>query len=78
MEFTAIQKEVLAIAYACAGSGNGSVPIEEIVPECEELVEHDWLAREQLDNGDTLYAWTQQAETALDLNQLTSVEGREN
>lgn len=40
--------------------------------------EHNWLRTEEKDNGDTASFWTQQAETALDLNQLTNVEGREN
>lgn len=48
--------------------------VEEVVPECNQLVDHDWLRPEKLENGDTAYFWTQQAETALELSNLTAVE----
>jgi hypothetical protein len=75
MELSEIHKEVPAIAFACAGSGNGLVPIEDVVPECDELVDNGWLRTEEKENGDVAYFWTVQAETALDLRNLTTVEG---
>jgi hypothetical protein len=78
MEFTPTQLEALYVAKACASKGEAFVPHEEFTEECDELVEAGWLAHEKLENGDTAYPWTQQAETALDLHNLTNVEGREN
>ena len=77
MEMTEVHKELLAIAFACAGEGNGLVPVESVVPECDELVEQGWLRTEEKENGDTAYFWTLQGQTALDLNNLTTIEGPE-
>jgi hypothetical protein len=79
MEFTDIQLEALFTAKMLAREGKAFVPVEDAADDCEELADADWLAREQQENADTAYSWTQQAETALDLNQLTSsVDGRQN
>jgi hypothetical protein len=79
MEFSEQQLEALFIAQTCAREGKAFVPVEDAVPDCEELVEAGWLAREPKENGDVAYPWTQQAETSLDLNRLmNSVKGREN
>ncbi len=51
------------------------VPVEEVVPECDESVDQGWLRTEQKENGDVAYFWTQQAETALHLSNLTTIEG---
>jgi hypothetical protein len=78
MEFTEIQKEALFQAKRLYPKGKGFVPVEEAVSDCEELVDASWLRTETEENGDVSYYWTQQAETALDLNNLTDLEGREN
>ena len=73
MEFTETQLEALFTAKALAPKG--FVPVEDAVPELEQLVEATWLRTEQQDNGDLSFYWTQQAETALDLSNLTTIEG---
>ena len=73
MEFTETQLEGLFTAKALAPKG--FVPVEEAVPELEQLVEATWLRTEDQDNGDVSFFWTQQAETALDLSDLTTIEG---
>ena len=73
MEFTGTQLEGLFTAKALAPKG--FVPVEEAVPELEQLVEATWLRTEDQDNGDVSFFWTQQAETALDLSDLTTIEG---
>jgi hypothetical protein len=79
MDFTDTQLEALYAAKVCASEGKAFVPHDEFIEECDELVEAGWLAHEKLENGDTAYPWTQQAETALGLRALMDdVDGREN
>ena len=40
------------------------------LPDAHQLAEAGWLERRELDNGDTAWTWTPQAETALDVNAL--------
>jgi hypothetical protein len=71
MDLTDTQLDALFTAKALAPKG--FVPVEEVVPELEQLVEATWLRTEEQDNGDLSFYWTQQAETALDLSNLTTV-----
>lgn len=72
MEFTDTQLEALFQAKQLGEKGKGFVPVEEALPECEELADANWLRTEKKDNGDLAFFWTQQAETALDLSNLTA------
>lgn len=71
MEFTEVQKEALFEAKLRYPK-EGFVPVDEAFSECEELVDANWLRTEKKENGDTAFFWTQQAETALDLHNLTA------
>ena len=71
MDLTGTQLEALFTAKALAPKG--FVPVEEAVPELEQLVEATWLMTEEQDNGDVSFYWTQQAKTALDLSDLTAI-----
>jgi hypothetical protein len=71
MDLTDTQLEGLFTAKALAPKG--FVPVEEAVSELEQLVEATWLRTEEQENGDLSFFWTQQAETALDLSDLTTI-----
>jgi hypothetical protein len=78
MEFTEVQKEALFQAKRLYPD-KGFVPVEDAVPECEELVDANWLRTEKKENGDVAYFLTQRAEAALEINGwLESTKGREN
>ena len=79
MDFTDTQAEILVNAWALARAGRGQVVEPWALPEAVRLCEAGWLERRMLDNGHASWWWTEQAETALDLNALSeSVQGREN
>lgn len=77
-EFTTEQLELLFNAWALHARDRGFVPTDAAIEDCEQLVESGFLEARTLDNGDVSYWWTTRAELALDVNQLTNVEGREN
>jgi hypothetical protein len=70
MNFTDTQREALYVAKACALEGKAFVPHDDDAIFCEDLARHGWLIAEPQANGDTAYAWSAQAETALGLRAL--------
>jgi len=79
VEFSALEGEILVNAWALAHDGRGQVVEPWALPEAVRLSEAGWLERRMLPNGHASWWWTEQAETALDLNALKqSVEGRHN
>ncbi len=61
------------------GTERGQVLEAEVMSDADELVEHGWLKRRTLDNGDQCYSWTTTAETAIELDALRQdAEARQN
>jgi hypothetical protein len=70
-EFTNDELELLTLAWALAQEGKVFCPEDAYIPECHRLAERGWFKREW--HGDDLvYGWSQQAEVALDINNLTA------
>jgi hypothetical protein len=79
MNLNDAQFRLLAGSWALHKVGAGLVLEAEYEPVARELARHGWLAEELLENGDTAWFWTQQAETALNLTKLVvDAEGRTN
>jgi hypothetical protein len=79
MNLTPTHLEALYAAKVCALEGNAFVPHDDDAIFCEHLARHGWLIAEPQDNGDTAYAWSAQAETALGLRALMDdAQGRTN
>ena len=80
MEFTETEQEILVNAWLLARDGKGQVLEDWAEPDAQQLADAGWLERRTVDaTGDTCWFWTQQAETALDMNALNqSDERREN
>jgi hypothetical protein len=76
LELTEIQLDLLLRAWAVSVRGGGLVA-DEHIPELHPLAEEGWLER-RLDGDELTWWWTAQAETALAVAKLTSVEGRQN
>ena len=72
MDLTEMQCELLCNAWALASKGRGMVLQPEAYPAAHDLAEHGWLDHRFEENGDMSWWWTPQAETALDVNALTS------
>jgi hypothetical protein len=69
--FTPDELELLTLAWALAKEGKVLCPEDTHIPECHRLSERGWLAREW-HGDDIVYGWSQQAEAALDINELTA------
>lgn len=77
MTFDTEQLEMLFRAKAL-GTTRGQVLMPWAEPMADELVERGWLAK-HTHGDDSAYFWTPRAETALDLQELTTAhEGRDN
>ena len=70
MTFDTEQLEILYRARIL-GVDRGQVLVDWATGAADELVEHGWLERRALENGDTGYWWTTTAETAIELHALT-------
>jgi hypothetical protein len=75
VELTETQLEILSSAWALHARGCGLEVEDEYVPDTDQLAELGWLER-RLDGDELTWWWTGRAETALQLNALTTVEGR--
>lgn len=73
MDFTETQKGLLFSAWGLATHDRGMVLTDNAVPDADELVEHGWLDRRPLDDGDCAYFWSQAAALAVELGALTDV-----
>jgi hypothetical protein len=75
MEFTDTQAEILVNAWLLSRGGCGQVLEQWAYPDAVELEEAGWLERRYVDaTGDWSWHWTQQAETALDMNALSRTD----
>ena len=71
MTFTDAQQDILFRAWALAREGKGQVLEDWAEPDAQQLADAGWLEQRTVDaTGDTCWFWTEQAETALDLNAL--------
>jgi hypothetical protein len=71
LELTDTQQEILVNAWLLARDGKGQVVADWAEPDAQQLSEAGWLERRTVDaTGDTCWFWTQQAETALDMQAL--------
>jgi hypothetical protein len=79
VDFTPVQLDLLAAAWATSRDGNGLVIEAHAYPDAHDLAEAGWLERRFLPDGELGWFWSHRAELALDMNALMqSVEGREN
>ncbi|HKF80292.1 MAG TPA: hypothetical protein VKB17_05655 [Thermoleophilaceae bacterium] len=70
--FTSAELEVLALAWAAQQEGKAFRPTDDDFTACHGLAERGWLERRwNNQNDDLVFRWSQQAETALDINILT-------
>jgi hypothetical protein len=71
LELTDTQQEILVNAWLLARDGKGQIVADWAEPDAQQLSEAGWLERRTVDaTGDTCWFWTQQAETALDMQAL--------
>ena len=73
----------LAVAYSAwaAAQDGGGIVLEDpgLYPAAHQLAEQGWLRRRFVaDDGTMSWWWTTAADTALALDGLTNVDGREN
>jgi hypothetical protein len=79
-DFTETEQEILVSAWALHARDKAFVPVPDVLPDCDRLSEAGWLEPRTVDaTGAAAFRWTKQAETALDINNLTdSVKERQN
>jgi hypothetical protein len=81
MEYGEHDLEVLADVRALhqARAGAVFVPTDEASESCERLADAGWLERRRVTaNGESAFRWSAEAETALDLAEITNVHDRQN